>query len=194
MQVFPPHAPPRKHIAIALLLLFVQALTLHWMGQPLLSASGRILIWVNNPLSPENSQQLADWYSLTHIVHGLVFYGLLRLGSPRLPIAVRLLLAMGVEASWEIFENTQFMIHAYRTQALAVGYSGDSIVNSLSDTLMMATGFAIAARLPWWLSVLLVLGLEATAAAAIRDNLSLNLVNFFFSWPALQHWQAGFRG
>jgi hypothetical protein len=185
--------PAWQYAAIAGLFLALQIGVLHWEGQPAFAASGHIRLWEGNPFSIDNSQQFADWYSLSHIVHGILFYALLRLAAPRLPFAARLLLAMTVEVSWEIFENTQFMIHAYRTQALAVGYSGDSILNSLSDTLMMCTGFFIASRLPWWLTVALAVALEAVAAAVIRDNLSLNILNFVHPIAAISRWQAGFH-
>jgi len=184
--------PAWKFAAIAGFLLALQAMVLHLMGQPLLAAIG-FRLWANDPLGPDNSQQLADWYSLSHIVHGLIFYGLTKLIAPRLPFAARLLLSLGVEVCWELAENTQFVIEAYRRQALAAGYRGDSIVNSLSDSVMMLTGFTLASRLPWRVSVMLAIVLEGVAIAVIRDGLVLNLINFAVSWPALELWQAGYR-
>jgi hypothetical protein len=185
--------PSRIFVLFAALLLALQASVLSLMGQPLLAAAAPFKLWAGNPLGPDNSQQLSDWYSLSHIVHGFIFYGLSRLVAPRLPFAARLLLAMGVEIGWEIIENSPAVIEAYRTQALAAGYRGDSVVNSLSDTAMMALGFFIAARLPWWLTVLLALALELLAGLAIRDNLTFNILNFLVSWPALEHWQQAWR-
>jgi hypothetical protein len=183
----------RAAIFIAFGLVTLQAGTLSLMGQPLLAAAAPFRLWAGNPLGPDNSQQLTDWYSLSHIVHGLIFYGLSRLIAPRLPFAARLLLAMGVEIGWEIIENSPAVIEAYRAQALAAGYRGDSVLNSLSDTAMMALGFFIAARLPWWGTVLLALTLEALAGLAIRDNLTFNVLNFLVSWPALEQWQQAWR-
>jgi hypothetical protein len=185
--------PTQTVILIAVLLLILQTTVLSLMGQPLLAAAAPFKLWAGNPLGPDNSQQLSDWYSFSHIVHGFIFYGLLRLIAPRLPFAARLLLAMGVEIGWEIIENSPAVIEAYRTQALAAGYRGDSVVNSLSDTAMMALGFFIALRLPWWLTVLLALALELLAGLAIRDNLTFNILNFLISWPALEHWQQAWR-
>jgi hypothetical protein len=180
-------------LAVAAGLVALQAGTLSLMGQPLLAAAAPFRLWAGNPLGPDNSQQLTDWYSLSHIVHGLIFYGLSRLIAPRLPFAARLLLAMGVEIGWEIIENSPAVIEAYRSQALAAGYRGDSVLNSLSDTAMMALGFFIASRLPWWGTVLLALTLEILAALAIRDNLTFNILNFLVSWPALEHWQQAWK-
>ena len=181
-----------RYLVIALVLLATQVLTLYLLGQPWMSASGQILIWANSPLSPETSQQFADWYSLSHIVHGLLFYALLRLCCPRLKLGVWLLLAMGLEIAWEIAENTPMVIEAYRKQALAIGYTGDSILNSLMDTLMMALGFLFASRAPAGVSIALGLGLELLAGFAIRDNLTLNILNFLISVPFIEKWQAGY--
>jgi hypothetical protein len=180
-------------LAIAAGLIALQAAALSLMGQPLLATAAPFRLWAGNPLGPDNSQQLTDWYSLSHIVHGLIFYGLSRLIAPRLPFAARLLLAMGVEVGWEIIENSPAVIAAYRAQALAAGYRGDSVLNSLSDTAMMALGFFIASRLPWWGIVLLALMLEVLAGLAIRDNLTFNILNFLISWPALEQWQQAWR-
>ena len=168
---------------------------LHAFGQPFLSASRRILLWVNDPFSADNSQQLADWYSFSHIIHGFIFYGLLKLAAPRAPVAVRLLVAMGIEVAWELTENTPMVIQHYRQQALAAGYNGDSILNSVSDTAMMCAGFFLASRLKGWTVVALAAGLEIFTAYAIRDNLTLNVINLITpaTWApidAIHHWQA----
>jgi hypothetical protein len=168
---------------------------LHLFGQPWIAASGRILLWVNDPFSPEMSQQLADWYSFSHIIHGFIFYGLLRLALPRLPLAARLLLAMCVEIGWEIAENSPAMIEHYRQQALAVGYRGDSVLNSLSDVFMMCTGFFVASQLRARYVVAIALVFEVFTAITIRDNLTLNIINLTApaDWAAIRaihDWQA----
>jgi hypothetical protein len=181
-----------RHLAIAGLLVAVQVGALWALGQPWISASGRILLWSNNPLSPETSQQIADWYALSHIVHGFLFYWLLKLVCPRLPLGVRLLLAMGLEIGWEIAENTPMVIEAYRQQALAIGYKGDSILNSVMDTLMAALGFLFASRAPAWVTVAAGVGMEVLAAIVIRDGLVLNILNFLYPIPFIERWQAGY--
>jgi hypothetical protein len=180
-------------LALALALLALLATIRSHMGQPLLAAAAPFKLWAGNPLGPDNSQQLTDWYSLSHIVHGFIFYGLLKLIAPRLPFAARLLLAMGVEIGWEFIENSPFVIAAYRKQALAAGYAGDSVINSLSDTAMMALGFFLASRLPWWLVLVLAVAMEVLAIVMIRDGLVLNILNFLVSWPAVEHWQQAWR-
>ena len=131
-------------VGLSAALIFIQIGVLHAYGQPFFAASGRLLIWVNDPFSSEMSQQLADWYSFSHIIHGFIFFGLLQLVAPRLPLGARLLIAMSIEISWEVTENSPAIIRHYHEQALAAGYVGDSILNSLSDTFMMTVGFLFA--------------------------------------------------
>ena len=182
--------------AAAIALVGTQIVILHVLGQPFIAASGRILLWVNDPWSVEMSQQLADWYSFSHIIHGFVFFGLLRLIAPRLPLGMRLLLAMGVEIGWEITENSPAVIQHYRQQALAAGYVGDSILNSVSDVLMMSAGFLFASRVPVRIVVMIAVAFELFTAVMIRDNLTLNVINLVAppGWApiaAIHDWQAG---
>jgi hypothetical protein len=183
------------YCAVAAVLVGTQIAVLHAFGQPFVSATGRILLWVNDPFSLENSQQLADWYSFSHLIHGFIFYGLFRWAAPRLPFAGRLLMAICVEIAWELTENTPMVIQHYRQQALAEGYTGDSILNSVSDTLMMCVGFFVAARLRCYYVVALALMLEVFTACTVRDNLTLNVINLITpaEWApvqAIHTWQA----
>ncbi len=173
----------------------LQIAILHGFGQPLIAASGRILLWVGDPSSAETSQQLTDWYSFSHIIHGFIFFGLLRIAAPRLPLGARLLIAMGIEIGWEITENTPAVIQHYRKQALAAGYVGDSILNSVSDTFMMSTGFLLASKARPRAVVALAIGLEVFTVCVIRDNLTLNVLNLIAppQWAAIEavhDWQA----
>jgi hypothetical protein len=181
----------RVAAAVVLGIMVVQALVLHLMGRVWICSCGTVRMWVGDIWSPELSQQLFDWYTPSHIVHGILFYGLLRLVLPRAPVPVRLLIAVGIEVSWEIAENSPWVIEAYRQQALAAGYTGDSILNSLLDTVAMMTGFAIARLVPWQATVALVLALEIGVGALVRDNLTLNVLNFVHRFPAIEAWQKG---
>jgi hypothetical protein len=187
---------PYIYGAIAAALLAMQILVLHSFGQPAFAASGHFRMWVGDPFSPDTSQQLADWYSFSHIIHGFIFYGLLQLAAPRTPFALRLLIAMGVEIAWEISENTPAVIEHYRQQALAIGYRGDTIFNSLSDTAMMAAGFFIASRAKARYVIAVAVALELFTLLFIRDNLTLNVINLIApsDWApikAIHDWQAG---
>jgi hypothetical protein len=134
---------------------------------------------------------LADWYSLSHVVHGLLFYALLWLIARRLPVGTRFLIALLIEASWEVIENTPMVIDRYRATTAALGYTGDSVVNSLSDILMMALGFILARKLTPWVSIVLLVTLELVPLLVIRDNLTLNVIALIAPNHAIQAWQAG---
>ena len=186
----------RYCLVAAAALLALQVAALHGFGQPWIAASGRILLWVNDPLSPETSQQLVDWYSFSHLVHGMILFWLLRWLAPGWPLPARLLAAMGIEIAWEITENSPAVIQHYRQQALAVGYVGDSILNSLSDTAMMSCGFWLASRLGGRTVLGLAVAMEIFTAVMISDNLSLNVINLVApsGWTpirAIHDWQAG---
>jgi len=188
--------PAWTYAACAGLLIALQVAVLHGLGQPLVAASGHILLWVGDPLSPDTSQQLSDWYSFSHFIHGLIFFGLLRWMAPRLPLGTRLLIAMAVEITWEFAENSPAVIHHYRQQALAAGYAGDSVLNSVCDTLTMSAGFFFASVARARYVIALALGLEIFTALSIRDNLTLNVINLIApgGWApvrAIHAWQAG---
>lgn len=161
------------------------------MGRNPICTCGRIDLWVGERDSAETSQMLADWYSLSHIVHGLLFYAVLWLVARRLPADRRFLIALTIEASWEVIENTPLVIDRYRATTAALGYTGDSVINSASDILMMAFGFLLARKLPVWGSILLLIALEVTPLFVIRDNLALNIWTLLAPNAAVQAWQAG---
>ena len=152
---------------------------------------GVVDLWVGGRDSPRTSQMLADWYSLSHIVHGLLFYAALWLAARRMPVQWRFLIALVIEAAWEVAENTPMVIDRYRATTAAIGYTGDSIVNSLSDVLMMALGFLIARKLPVRTTILLLVLLELVPLYVIRDNLTLNVLALIAPNHAIQAWQAG---
>ena len=133
---------------------------------------------------------LADWYSLSHVVHGLLFYALLWLLFRRSPVEWRFLAAVAIEAAWEVIENTPFVIDRYRQTTAALGYSGDSILNSVSDMLMMCMGFVLARKLPTPAAVVLLVVLEVVPLFVIRDNLTLNIWNLIAPNPSIAAWQA----
>jgi hypothetical protein len=184
-------APAAWVLGAITLLLAMHALTLYVMGQPLICTCGYVKLWEGVVLSSGNSQHLFDWYTPSHVVHGIIFYAVLTLIAPRASLATRLLLALGIEIAWELFENTPFVINRYREQALAQGYTGDSVINSVMDVVAMMVGFALASRLPVWATLAIVVVLELFVAYAIRDNLTLNVLNFIYPLDAVRAWQAG---
>jgi hypothetical protein len=172
----------------AIAIVAMAAAVLVAMHRPLICTCGTIALW--GPVGPRQSQMLADWYSFSHVVHGLVFYALLWLVARRAPVEWRFLAALAVEAAWEVIENTPMVIDRYRTATAALGYSGDTIVNSLSDIAMMALGFLAARKLPLWAAVLLLLALEIVPLLAIRDNLFLNVWMLVAPSDAIRDWQS----
>ena len=180
----------RRAAVAAILIVVIAAGILLFMGRHPICTCGTLDLWVGNRDSPKTSQMLADWYSFSHIVHGLLFYAALWLVAGRWPIAWRFLAALIVESSWEIVENTPMVIDRYRTATAALGYTGDSVINSVSDILMMVVGFFAARKLPVWAAIGLVVVLELIPLYVIRDNLTLNV--WMLLWPnqALAAWQA----
>ena len=172
-------------------ILALQALVLHTEGHSLISASGHVMLWAGDVKSPENSQQLSDWYTFSHIIHGFVFYLFLWLVFPRMPLAQRLIIAVAIESGWEMLENTTWLINHYREQTLAQGYFGDTIINSLSDSLAAISGFLLASRVPAFATVATAIALEVFVAYEIRDNLTLNILNFIHHFDFIARWQSG---
>src|SRR3954467_13450882 len=165
----------RRAWFMAFAILAVAAATLFAMGRNPICTCGSIDLWVGERDSAGTSQMLADWYSLSHIVHGLLFYAGLWLVARRWPVEWRFVAALLIEASWEVIENTPMVIDRYRETTAALGYTGDSVINSLSDILMMGIGFLAARKLPVWTAIALVVLLEIVPLFVIRDNLTLNI-------------------
>ena len=159
------------------------------MGRSLLGPDGRFGLWEGNIWSSENSQRLADPYSFSHLAHGMLFYGFFWLVARKLPVRFRLLLALTVEAGWELLENSPLIINRYREATIALGYTGDSVLNSLSDILMMALGFWFASRVPTRVTVAAIIAMEVGCALWVRDNLTLNVIMLIHPMEAIKAWQ-----
>jgi hypothetical protein len=165
--------------------------TLLLMGRVPVCPCGRVRLFLGHPAAGENSMHVADWYSPSHVIHGILFYAALALVLPRLALGWRLAIATAVEVAWEIVENTDRLIERYRSVTVSLDYYGDSVLNSTFDILFMMAGFGLARVLPVWASVALIVGFEALTAWVIRDGLILNVVMLIWPVEAVLDWQAG---
>ncbi len=179
-----------RNAVLATTILAIQALVLYWMGRVAICTCGYVKLWEGNVAGPGTSQHLTDWYTFSHLLHGFSLYFLLWLIGRRIPLGTRFVLAILFEASWEILENTDFVIGRYRADTISLNYSGDSIVNSIGDTLAAALGFALTAWLRPAVTVLVAVTIEAGLAFAIHDNLALNILMLIHEVPWIKAWQA----
>ena len=181
--------PAHGHLA-ALALLFLTALALWLTGRALTCDCGTLRLFVGDNASPEVSQQIADWYTPSHIIHGFLFFAALAVLAPRLALEWRFAVAVLVECAWELVENSPWIINRYRSETNAQDYAGDTVLNSVCDVLAMGLGFWLARRLPVWLSIAVVVGFEALTLWLIRDGLALNVLMLLWPVPAIRDWQA----
>jgi len=181
--------PPQTFYLAVPAIIALQALILYTMGRVPICTCGTIKLWHGVVHSAENSQHILDWYSFTHVIHGFLFYFLLWLVLRRTPVALRLVLAVVTEGGWELLENSDFIINRYRAGTISFDYFGDSIVNSISDTVMMMVGFALACLLPVWSVVALAIVTELALAYLIHDNFTLNVIMVLHPVEAIKAWQ-----
>jgi hypothetical protein len=179
----------KRWLLAALVLFLLQIGVLYAMGRVPICECGYVKLFEPDVNSPGSSQHLADWYTPSHVIHGFLFYWFGWLILRRTPLAARLSLAVLIEAAWEIAENSPVIIDRYRTATMALGYSGDSILNSAMDTVFMALGFLFAARMPVWLTITAAIVFELFTGWLIRDNLTLNVLMLIWPVEAVREWQ-----
>ena len=176
-------------IVVAGVVLLLMIVLLRMQGRLFLCACGQFEIWTSETCSANNSQQLLDPYSLTHVVHGFLFFYLVVLVFSRLTRSWQFLLTLTLEAAWEVFENSSFVIDRYRTATAALGYQGDTVVNSVGDLFCAVIGFLIAQQIGVRRSLILFALLELILILWIRDSFLLQLLMLVRPAEAIKSWQ-----
>ncbi len=180
----------RTQFVIASGIVLAAAVALYAMGHPLICKCGSVKLWHFDVVSSENSQHIFDWYTPSHIIHGFLFYFVFWLIAPRSSFGTRLILALLVEASWEVIENTDFVIDRYREangrarllwrQRAELGER-----HAVHDRRLRAG----VARMPVWLTVLIAVAMEVFTGIMIRDGLALNVLMLLWPSETVLQWQ-----
>lgn len=173
------------------LLIAVAAVILLLQGRVWWCQVGDMSPWSWDIWSAHNSQHIIDPYSFTHVLHGMLEFWLIGLVFRKIPLAWRFFIAVFIESSWEVAENSRYVIERYREVTISLDYFGDSIVNSLADIVCCATGFVIAWRLRFWRSLALFLATELILILTIRDSLLINILMLIYPIDSIKQWQMG---
>jgi hypothetical protein len=183
----------KKYVPGSIAVMILTAVILLLMGRLPFCRCGVVSLWSGDIWSNQNSQQLADPYSFTHITHGIGFYALLWLAARKWPAGRRLLAAVVLESAWEVLENADFVINRYREETISLDYYGDSILNSLGDIASMIVGFWLASKLPPRATLVGAVLLELVLLIAIRDSLVINIIMLISPSETIRQWQTGPR-
>jgi hypothetical protein len=179
------------HICAFFVILIATALIEFAMGRIWICKCEYVLLWYGNTNGSGNSQHITDWYSFSHFIHGMLFYGFLFIFAKKLPMRTRFIIAVLMEAIWEIFENSTYTINRYRTETAALDYYGDSILNSVVDIVTCSLGFLLTRKISVKMSIVLIIILELFALYFVRDNLTLNVIMLIYPIEAIKVWQLG---
>lgn len=179
-----------RHLLLVLCVALAAGAVLLALGRPPICTCGQVDLW-HGAIDSGNSQHITDWYSPSHVIHGFLFYAIGWALLRKRSMGARLVAAVVIEAAWEIAENSPIIIDRYRTATIALGYTGDSILNSMADIGCMILGFLIARRLPVSVTIAVGVALEILTLLTIRDNLTLNVLMLVWPIEAMKTWQGG---
>lgn len=187
----PARRTPAGDLAIVAAVVVVGLLLEHQMGRTMFYKNGPVRLWSGDINSDQNSQQISDPYTFTHIIHGAAFYGLTRLIPATRPLGAAIVATVTLETAWEVYENTDQVINRYRAETVSLGYYGDSMLNSFFDIGACLLGFALAWRKRPLITLSWVIVVEVVLALWIRDNLTLNILMLIHPIQAIKAWQMG---
>lgn len=181
------------HVRIALLVIVYALLGLYllWHGQPLICKCGYVKLWENDVMSAGNSQHIADWYSLSHFLHGMLIVLGWRLFFPKLPMRYAFLTGVATAVSWEVVEHSSYVMERFRESTISLGYYGDAVINSMSDATIMSIGLYTATRLSIKHILLIILLFESLSVAFAHDSLILSTIMLIHPIDAVRAWQLG---
>lgn len=183
----------KKYRLVILVSIFILAITA-WIelgsGRSFFGPDGNFGWWEGSVWSSENSQRVADAYTFSHVIHGMIFYAFLWLVARKVPVKYRFLIALFFEAGWELLENSPIIIDRYRAVTISLGYVGDSVLNSLSDIVFAGMGFLISRYSKFWVSVFLIIFMEIGCLFWVRDNLTLNVIMLVYPLESIKTWQS----
>lgn len=162
---------------------------LKWEGRVWWCEAGDLAPWTLDAWGRHNSQHFLDPYSVTHLLHGVVFWWLLSLVPGWVSLRWRAVAGLSLEALWEVAENSAWVIDRYRTATAAKGYTGDSVMNSLGDIVACGLGLLVAHRLGWRRSLMLFVAAELLVLIWIRDSLTLNVLMLIYPIDGIREWQ-----
>lgn len=174
-----------------LLLIIASGAILYFMGRVPICKCGYIKFWHGLTHSSENSQHLTDFYTFSHVIHGIIFYWIITKLNRKLPLGLRLFIATLIEAAWELLENSDMVINRYRTATISLDYYGDSVINSIMDILAMIGGFYMAYKMQIRVLLVLIVAMEVIVGYLIRDNLTLNIIMLIYPFEGIKNWQSG---
>ena len=181
----------RYQSVVIFAIIVVAVVVLNWQGRVWWCQQGDYTPWAWNIWSSHNSQHIIDPYTFTHILHGVLEFWLIGLVFWKMPMAWRFVLAIFIESSWEVAENSSYIINRYREETISLDYFGDSIINSLADIAACASGFMIARYLRFWKSLAFFVATEIILILTIKDSLIINIIMLISPIEAIKKWQVG---
>lgn len=171
-------------------ILLTTVLALRYEGRLWTCECGGWQVWKGDVWSSHCSQHVLDPYSITHMSHGLIFWCVMLWLLPKMSVAWRLVIAVGIAAAWEVAENSAFVINRYRSVTMSLDYMGDSVLNATADVMCCFVGFFVARALGPMRTLALFVLTETMLLFTMRDNLTLNVIMLVWPIEAIKTWQS----